>query len=170
LKHPLNRLNESQLREKAEKLLKGCEMHFRRCVIRVSNISGVVHPRQKHEFRRRAFSLLKFASIEEYQHQIDFLVAHFPKTKSFFQWWTSREHAQMLFPIKYANHKLFKKLPNMTNAQESMHFKMYRACADMSKPLNFGLMDGLTAAVSFCDGMERRFVAATSEFPSFNSV
>ena len=162
MKHPLNRLSEDELRDKAFKLLKGCKQHFRRFVIRVSNISGAVPINHKTDFRRRALSLMTCTSVDEYQHQIDFLTSHFPKTKSFFVWWTSREHARMLFPVEYANPKLFNNLRDDTNPEESMHNKIYHACADGKKPVNFSLMDGLTALVAFCDGMERRFVAATS--------
>ena len=66
----------------------------------------------------------------------------------------------MLFPSKYSNPELFKHLPEDTNAEESMHYKIYRHCGDSNKPLNFGLVDGLSSIVTFCDYFERRMTAA----------
>jgi hypothetical protein len=112
-------------------------------------------------------NLLKVESPDEFKRQVDALVKAFPKTAPFFKWWTSKEHASMLFNSKIKDKTLFNNLQDTTNAAESMHNKIYLGCGGTPrKKPKMETIEGLNALVSFLEYMRGRYLAASSEFLS----
>jgi len=125
----------------AECLLRGCEEHFRAGVTRVARINGAVPPDLKEAFTERALGLLRCSSSTEFQHRAGLIVRDFPQLKSWMEWWMRPGHASMLFESERTmDVQIWDSLPNTTNAEEAMHWKLYSACG---RDHNF--MEGMNA-------------------------
>ncbi|KAH7919295.1 hypothetical protein BV22DRAFT_1051142 [Leucogyrophana mollusca] len=119
--------SEGELHEAAAALLKGCQQHFRSQVTRVSKISGVVPPELKEHFQDRALSLLRVSDMETFNQTTAALLTDFPKIESWLCWWLWESHASMLFePFRVMLGDLWQWIPNTTNAEEAMHWKIYQ--------------------------------------------
>ncbi len=159
-----NKYTKAELQNQANELLKGCRQHFRRQVIRVSNISAVVNPSDKTQFRTRVMHLLDVESPDLFRQEVDVLLDLFPKTSPFFKWWLTKEHILMLFPWAQNDRELFDKLDKTTNPAEAMHNKLYVACGvTAGKKPHFEVIPGCTAIIAFCDYMKDRDTVARSE-------
>uniref|UniRef100_D8PWE0 PHD-type domain-containing protein n=1 Tax=Schizophyllum commune (strain H4-8 / FGSC 9210) TaxID=578458 RepID=D8PWE0_SCHCM len=140
-----------ELEGRAERLLKGCQQHFRAQVTRVSAISGVVSADQREDFKRRAGFLLDVNSYETFQGLADDLLRDFPNIKPWLEWWMRPVHAQMLFRCdRVMDEGLWEAIPDTTNAQESLHHKMYTALGAG----NFSLLDGLRSLLRMAQFFE----------------
>ncbi|KAI4517633.1 hypothetical protein K525DRAFT_210448 [Schizophyllum commune Loenen D] len=117
-----------EYRERASKLIKGCQQHFNAQVTRVSSISGVISPDLKGDFQRRARSLLDAQSYEEFHSISRQLRVDYPNIAEWLDWWEREPNAQMLFkPDQVMDDELWEQLPDTTNAEEAMHNKLYAA-------------------------------------------
>lgn len=111
-----------------QKLLKGCQQHFRAGVIRVSNISQVIAPADKHRFRSSALGLLQALDHNDFLDRAAAVVREFPACTSWLEWWLMPERARKLFPTELRmEEELAKLIPDHTNAAESQHNKLYLA-------------------------------------------
>ncbi|KAF9547111.1 hypothetical protein CPC08DRAFT_648853 [Agrocybe pediades] len=121
--------NGAELRVSAEKLLKGCLEHFRAAVTRVGRIHSVIPPEHGDEFKLRALKLPKVQNSAEFRSHAALLVRDFPKLASWMEWWTRPSHATMLFESERAmDIDIWESMPSTTNAEESLHWKLYSAC------------------------------------------
>ena len=69
----------------------------------------------------------------------------FPLIAPWFNWWMRPEHASMLFESqRRMEPALWDALPETTNAEEAMHFKIYKAVDK-----NHSFMDGMRALLAF---------------------
>lgn len=126
-------------------LLKGCLQHFRNQITRVKKISGVVPPAQRDVFENRAKALLDAEDIRSFVVLAEKLIRDFPKAEQWLRWWMRESHAQMLFsPYRTMDLELSESLPETTNAEEAMHWKLYAALGK-----KHALMHGLTSLYSF---------------------
>ncbi|KAJ7190032.1 hypothetical protein GGX14DRAFT_328543, partial [Mycena pura] len=142
-----------ELLDTAPKLLKGCAQHFRNQITRVKKISGVVDPSQTDIFENYAKRLLKCNNIEEFTADANEFIRAFPKAETWIRWWMLPAHACMLFPsFRIMKLALWKSIPDTTNAEEAMHWKLYAALGK-----HFALLDGLKALVAFAEYYRSQF-------------
>lgn len=129
LLQPNNTRTEEELHETAERLLKGCQEHFRAGVTRISRMTGVIPPEKVEAFKKRALALLKLKNSEEFIHQASLLVRDFPSIKYWMQWWMRPAHASMLFESeRKMDIEIWDSIPDTNNAEEAMNWKLYSAC------------------------------------------
>jgi hypothetical protein len=159
-----NTLSRTALTKIAQDSLKGCRTHFGRGVVRISNISAAVNVHDTEIFRREAMKLLDLNDPEHLVHAVGEIVQRWPATASFFEWWTSKEHAAMLFPaVQQHKRALFDRLQDTTNAGESMHNKIYRGCgATPTRKPHFTPIEGCRALINFCEYFAAQFAFASS--------
>lgn len=140
--------------------MKGCLQHFRSQITRVKKISGVVGPAQHNIFENRVKALLDAEDRPELERLAKKLVETFPKIKSWLDWWLWESHARMLFPShRTMDPNVAASLPDSTNAEEAMHWKIYAALGK-----KFGLMRGLYALHDFVAHYQFLSVGVKSEF------
>ncbi|THU83001.1 hypothetical protein K435DRAFT_640642, partial [Dendrothele bispora CBS 962.96] len=108
-------------------LLQGCRYHFDKSVSCIAHITSVIHPGMVPQFKQVCKSLVDVTDKEEFQSLVALIQAKWPGTKSWLSWWLRPEHACMIFQSQKtmapenADH-----IPSATNAQESMHSKIYQ--------------------------------------------
>ncbi|KIK55850.1 hypothetical protein GYMLUDRAFT_106599, partial [Collybiopsis luxurians FD-317 M1] len=114
-----------QLKMAAETLLRGCEYHYTKSVQRVSRAAGIIPPDSRNAFVQSAHNLMHIDSREDYERHIQQMHQQW-NINPWLSWWTRPEIARMIFdsqrtmPAERAA-----LLPNTTNAEESMHAKIY---------------------------------------------
>ncbi|KAJ7719645.1 hypothetical protein B0H16DRAFT_1278560, partial [Mycena metata] len=107
---------------------RGCTQHFRAGVTRVKKISAVIPPGQADAFEFRVLALLTAADSEEFQARADAVIRDFPKTESWLGWWMRKSHAMMLFASeRRMDPEIWDSIPDSTNAEEALHWKLYCA-------------------------------------------
>ncbi|KAJ7763332.1 hypothetical protein B0H16DRAFT_1254115, partial [Mycena metata] len=145
----------AELLDAAPKLIKGCAHHFRSQITRVKKISGVVDPSKTDIFENFARKLLSCKSIPEFnRHATEFIEA-FPRAESWIRWWMLPAHACMLFPtFRVMTAELWDSIPETTNAEEAMHWKLYAAIGR-----RLPLLPGLKALFKFAEHYQRLFDA-----------
>jgi len=117
-----------ELQDAAEILLRGCREHFRAGVTRISKISAVIPPEMADTFKNRALALLDVLDQTEFLSLTTLLLRDFPMVKSWLSWWMRESHASMLFlSQRKMDPDLWNSIPETTNAEEAMHWKMYSA-------------------------------------------
>ncbi|KAF7339229.1 hypothetical protein MVEN_02000400 [Mycena venus] len=145
LKRAPNERSVEELLDAAVKLLKGCMQHFRSQVTRVKKISGVVDPSKTDIFENYARELLQCETIEAFNDLASRFINDFPRAERWIQWWMLPAHACMLFPsFRVMNEALWNSIPDTTNAEEAMHWKLYAAIGRF-----LPIMDGLRALYKF---------------------
>ncbi|KAJ6523273.1 hypothetical protein DFH09DRAFT_1420994, partial [Mycena vulgaris] len=144
-----------QLQQKAPKLLKGCGQHFRNQITRVKKISGIVDPSQTDVFENYAKQLLKCKTVDQFTAHANEFINTFPKAETWIRWWMLPAHACMIFPsFRVMEASLWESIPDTTNAEEAMHWKLYAAVGK-----SLGLMEGLNALVKFAAYYSAQFDA-----------
>jgi len=159
LTRPDNTRTMDELKEAAEKLIRGCSEHFRAGVTRISKISAVIPPKLAEAFKYRALSLLDASDSLEFLSQAAAIVRDFPSTKSWLNWWMRESHASMLFKSqRKMDIDLWNSIPSTTNAEEAMHWKLYSA-AGRDHPI----LEGLHALHAVAVYYERLYNGTRSE-------
>jgi hypothetical protein len=163
-----NTLSRTELTKIAKDILKGCRVHFQRGVVHTSNVSAAVNVHDKVTFRREAMKLLDLDDPDHLTCGVEAIVRRWPATASFFDWWTSKEHAGMLFPAAQQHKKaLFDRLQDTSNAAESMHNKLYCGCgATPTQKPHFASIEGCQAVINFCEYFAAQYAFASSMFNS----
>lgn len=143
----------------AASLLKGCVEHYRAQITRIKRIGGVVPPGLQDAFHNRAMALLDAPDSSQLKILADGLMRDFPNIKNWLDFWMRDSIAQMLF---HAHRKmdplLAASMPDSTNAEEAMHWKIYAA---LGKRLP--LMPGLLGLYKFAQHYHTLTVARNSE-------
>lgn len=151
------------LRASAEGLLKGCQQHFRAGVTRIKRIGGVIPLGQGSNFEKMAHGLLKLTDREAFDKHASALLSKFPQISPWLEWWLRDAHARMLFtPYRRMDPSLWASIPDTTNAEEAMHWKLYSGIGQDKT-----LMDGLAALYSFAGHYERLLAGAERESLSY---
>jgi len=144
----------------AERLLRGCEEHFRVGVTRVARINGAVPPNLKEAFTERALGLLRCSNTEEFHHRAGLMVRDFPKLKLWMEWWMRPAHASMLFKSeRKMDIEVWNSIPKTTNAQEAMHWKFYCMCRR-----DHPFLEGMYALFGVAEYYQRLWDAVSSEY------
>jgi hypothetical protein len=163
-KHPDNDRSESQLKEAAKKLIKGCTYHFKGCVVNVSRCSGVVSVDRKNEFILKVFNLITIPEIDDLTREVAEILQQFPKAASFLKWWLRPKIAPRIFSaLRDMPEDRWIRLPDTTNAEEAQHFKLYSALGK-----NHSLISGLEALLYFATYYFSLWLDSFSKCYSFN--
>lgn len=131
--------------------MKGCQQHFRAGVTRIKRIGGVIPLGQASKFERMAHALLHLEDLESFQAHAAVLATSFPQVAPWLEWWLRDSHARMLFlPYRSMDTALWDSLPETTNAEEAMHWKIY---AGIGQDQTF--LAGLESLYAFAGHYER---------------
>ena len=142
-------------------LLKGCYQHFHTGITRLKRIGGVVQPQLQDTFESHALGLLEAINAEAFKAHAAALIHDFPGVKNWMDWWQQDRPSRMLFkPFRTMKEDLWKQLPDTTNAEEAMHFRLYSGLGR-----NLGLMEGLEGLFSFVNLLEMQGIAKQSGIP-----
>jgi hypothetical protein len=148
------------LEKAAGALLKGCKYHFEESVRRVAKISAYVSPETRGSFIRHINRLRMAKTVEEFVQLLNTVMRTWPKTHEWMEWWTRERNAQMIFEsLKSMDNTLWKSLPETTNAEEAMHWRIYQAVGKRHK-----LIDGLYALATIVEYFSRLTKAAKGEW------
>ena len=88
------------------------------------------------------------------------MLHRFPLIQPWLSWWLRDEHASMIFQSHMRmDPLLWDSMPDSTNAEESMHWRLYRAVEK-----KHDLMEGIYGVQAFLGHFERRMVAEQGTF------
>jgi len=79
-------------------LLKGCLQHWRKSVTRISQNHHVVPPERQSEFHGYMSDLFNVENVEDFNILVDLIGSRFSNAVNWLNWWSSTEHAGLLFP------------------------------------------------------------------------
>ncbi|KAI0683221.1 hypothetical protein BC835DRAFT_1296586, partial [Cytidiella melzeri] len=140
-----------ELRKAAQKLLRGCREHFRANVTRISRIDAVVPHDSATAFKSQTNALLEAPDSKTFLELASALLKSFPKVAPWLSWWLKEEHASMLFTSqRKMSEFIWDLIPETTNAEEAMHWKLYSAVGR-----NHTLLEGLQALSKVADYYQR---------------
>ena len=81
----------------------------------------VIPPNDKSEFKHKCRALLT-AELDIFLETVTYIQQKWPNTVNWLSWWLIPENAQMIFKaLQVMTPELAAKLPETTNAEESMH-------------------------------------------------
>ena len=124
-RRPENERTDSQLRDDAGRILKGCKEHFRAGVTRISRIGGVIPVEQREYF---VIGLLSCPTDTKFREEAREIIQKYPKMASWLEWWLRPAHASILFESqRVMDIAIWDSIPDTTNAEEAMHWKLYSA-------------------------------------------
>lgn len=148
-----------ELHDAAGILLRGCREHYRAGVTQISKISAVIPPDMADTFKHQALSLLDVSDPTEFLSLTTLLVRDFPMTKSWLNWWMRESHASMLFlSQRKMKPELWKAIPETTNAEEAMHWKMYSATGR-----DHGFLEGMHSLYAIAQYYQRIHTGSQSK-------
>ena len=143
------------LRSAAEVLLKGCEQHFSSGVTRIARIGGVIPPGEEQDFRSLSHTLVHAEDLSSFHAAGQEILRRFPLVTPWLSWWLREEHASMLFQShRRMEPILWESMPSTTNAEEAMHWKIYKALGT-----DHHLMDGMRALLAFVRHYDQRMAS-----------
>jgi hypothetical protein len=115
-----------ELDQAVKALLKGCLQHFHAGVTHVKRISGAVPPSMANAFEECALALLKADDSDQFASCVQVILQDFLKTEAWLWWWMRPSHASMLFVSECVMEPdIWESIPDTTNAEEAMHWKLY---------------------------------------------
>lgn len=139
--------------------MKGCQQHFRNAATRVKRLGGVIPPDQASDFSDLTALLYSTADVKVFDETVAEIRGRFPRTKPWLNWWLRRDHAAMIFPSqRRMDPVIWDVLPDSTNAEEAMHFKIYMI-AGKKHDMMQGL-DGLLIVEKYHHGLYDRALRA----------
>ena len=144
-----------ELNEAAAGLLRGCQQHFRANVTRLKKIHGVVAVGQESAFESRTLALLDAPNHEGFLERAGVIIRDFPVAAPWLRWWMNPGRAIMLFSSeKTMSTQLWTSLPSTTNAEESMHWKIYSAVGR-----DHGILEGFLSLLRVSEYYKRLYDA-----------
>ncbi|KAF7354491.1 hypothetical protein MVEN_01138400 [Mycena venus] len=141
------------LRARAEALIKGCIVHWKRSLHKIKQIIG-----KKHLFRFEGLiGVLESeqTTAAEFLQAVEQIRAEFPEVRAWLAWWILPGNGSMIFPVmQKMPAELRAKLPNSTNASDSTHWLLYRAVG-----VKFDLWEGIRRLYRFQRETEMLYAA-----------
>ncbi|KAF5365496.1 hypothetical protein D9757_012971 [Collybiopsis confluens] len=120
-----NKRSRDELKTAGSALLRGCEYHYSKSIERVSRTAGIIPPNTRDTFIQYARRLMYIESTSEYSHHVHEMRQKW-SINPWLSWWTRPEIARMIFASQRTMAlERVALLPNTTNAEESMHAKIY---------------------------------------------
>lgn len=158
---PDNDATVDELRKTAESEYRGCRIHYTRGVLRVAKISRIIPPSHRKDFERDALGLVNLSDSDAFIEACEDLIMEYPGIESWIKWWMAPEHAQMLFTSQLAmDPALADRLPDSTNAEESMHYRLYVGCNGKK----FDTLTGFMALKFFCEFLHTEYQHRLSKY------
>ena len=118
----------------------------------------MIPPAQVHAFEERVLGLLDVESLDDFKDAVKLLIRDFPNIESWISWWVDDKHAPLLFEAhRSMDAATWKSIPDTTNAEEAMHWKLYAASGR-----NHDILEGLRALHRLAEYYEQRFAAVNS--------
>lgn len=110
---------------RAQALLKGCHVHYRRSVKTVAQSGSLMEPGTAARFRTLCEELITSPTKEEFRALEKLLRAEFPAVSGWVDWWLRPAVASKIFDVfKIMNPALDKRLPDTTNSVEALHHSL----------------------------------------------
>lgn len=123
-------------------------------------IGGVIPQDKRAAFRKLSNDLVKAPDLGQFRASAMEMLQQFPLVQPWLAWWLRDEHASMIFQShKRMDPLLWDSMPDTTNAEESMHWRLYRAVEK-----KHDLMEGIYGVRAFLAHFERRIVAERRRF------
>lgn len=120
--HPSYAGERNDYRLRAEKLLKGCEVHWQRMFHTVARNGNYVPVDRVGEFWRLVKVMKTTPSLDDFRVAETSLRNGFPSLSAWIDWWTQPAIASMIFTAFLSmDPALYERLPNNTNPAESLH-------------------------------------------------
>ena len=155
-----NEHTNSQLRQDAGWILRGCKEHFQSGVTRISRIGGVIPVEQRESFIKQAIGLLSSPTDIDFRNQAGEIIQKFPKTATWLEWWLQSAHASILFESqRIMDIAIWDSIPDTMNAEEAMHRKLYAAAGK-----NHTFFEGLCSLRAVSQHYEQLYEARLSDF------
>jgi hypothetical protein len=146
----------TQLQERANRLIKGCDEHFRSNLTQVSRISAVIPVDLRAVFVEMVVDLHTATTSREFIAKCNDVIKKFPRCEPWLRWWMQPDHAMMLFKAeRKMSRTLWLVLPSTTNAGETQHSRIYQAIGN-----DFNLVDGLRHLCYWFIYLEQLSIAA----------
>ncbi|KAJ7754779.1 hypothetical protein B0H16DRAFT_1886485 [Mycena metata] len=147
------RAEASALRTRAEALIKGCFIHWKRSLHKIKQVIGA-----QHLFRFEALINVlesEHSTAVEFFEAVELIRAEFAEVRPWLSWWILPGNGSMIFPaMQKMPAELRARLPNSTNASESGHWLLYRAVGQ-----GFDLWDGVRRLYRFQRETEMLYAA-----------
>ena len=140
-----------ELQDAAESLLKGCRQHFESGITRIVRIGGVIPQEEKRAFRDLTSRLREAQDLGSFRDAAAEILRRFPLVEPWLSWWMREEHASMIFQShRRMDPVLWDSMPDSTNAEESMHWRLYKAVNRSND-----LMAGIYGVLAFLQHLEK---------------
>ncbi|POW20305.1 hypothetical protein PSHT_03689 [Puccinia striiformis] len=134
-------------REEVGRLLKGCRQHYRNSITRVKRNRSLIYADEEEPFRAACMDLLEHEQPDGKSHEqkVDYIRRRWPKVKKWLDWWTTADVEAQLFKcrrprLEDSPETAYDRLPETTNAQESMH-RLYYMISDGKQCLLVGMVE-----------------------------
>ena len=109
-------------------------------------------------FEERALALLKAYDLDQFVSRAQVILHDFPKTEAWLWWWLRPSHASMLFVSEHVMEPdIWESIPDTTNAEEAMHWKLYAAAGH-----NHEFLEGIYALHSVASYYQCLYTASLS--------
>lgn len=146
------------LRGRAEALVKGCYVHWKRSTCKIKQL---ISPDHVFRFELLLGTLENHRSTpEEFLNAADELRTKYPEVRAWIAWWLLPDNAALIFPaMAKMSPQLRARLPDTTNGGESSHWLLYRACGQ-----KFDLWEGIRRLFMFQREQEMLYDAVLGIF------
>jgi hypothetical protein len=140
---------------RAQKLVKGCEVHWERSVKRIAVNTHYVPVGNEDAFRRLCDEMKRSAAESIFWELEQHLRSTYPKITDWLDWWIRPAIRKLIFnPFRVMDPKLNQGLPNSTNPVESIHQSITIATGK-----GHHLLSGLTALLAIAQRIQRQHAA-----------
>ncbi|KAF5338688.1 hypothetical protein D9758_017577 [Tetrapyrgos nigripes] len=152
-----NTRTRTELENAAQSLIKGCRYHFEKSVTHVARLSNHVPPDSRAEFEELCRQMVIAENSAVFDRVVKIMKETWPGLEAWLNWWLAPEHASMIFHSQQKmDSKLASKLPDTTNAEESVHSVIYQI-AGKNKDIIQGF-DGLLKVMRHFQRMHDSYI------------
>ncbi|KAF5372086.1 hypothetical protein D9758_004961 [Tetrapyrgos nigripes] len=121
-----NTRTRAELEKAAQELIKGCKYHFEKSMTRVSRLGNHVPPESRDNFLETCRQMVETENSGVFNQLVKIMQERWPGLEAWQRWWLAPEHASMIFRSQRTmDSTLASKLPDTTNAEESLHSVIY---------------------------------------------
>lgn len=140
---------------RAQKLLKGCDVHFERSVKRLAINHAYVPHGSGDRFRVMCNDLRATPDLARFNELERSLRDEFPKCSSWLDWWKRPPICHLIFRAhQIMDETLRRSIPNSTNPVESLHWSMVQ-----STSTGHEVLSGLNALLLYTQRVQRQDLA-----------
>lgn len=141
---------------RAQRLLKGCEVHWERSVKHIGANAHYVPAGHEHAFRRLCDEMKRAVTRSIFWQLEEGVRSTYPETSNWLDWWIRSDLRPMIFDaFRAMEPEVNKKLPDSTNPVESIHHSI-----TVSTGKKHPLLAGLLALRLYEQRLQRQYTAA----------